>query len=57
VTRFVSVPDLTVAEAEQRYEPLGEGQVRFGSGTFTADLTFDDEGLVVRYEGLAERLS
>ena len=54
--RFVSVPDLTVAESEQRYEPLGEGHVRFSSGNFTADLVFDDEGLVVHYEGLAERL-
>jgi hypothetical protein len=57
VMRFVSVPDLTVTEQKQRYEPLGEGQVRFRSGDFTADLTFDDTGLVVRYEGLAERLS
>jgi hypothetical protein len=57
VMRFVSVPELTVAESEQRYEPLGEGRLRFRSGDFTADLTFDDEGLVVRYEGLAERLS
>jgi hypothetical protein len=55
--RFVSVPDLTVAESEQRYEPLGAGLVRFSSGEFAADLTFDDEGLVVRYEGLAERLA
>jgi hypothetical protein len=31
--------------------------VRFSSGDFAADLTFDDEGLVVRYEGLAERLA
>ena len=56
VMRFVSVPDLAVVEAEQRYEPLGEGRVRFSSGDFTADLTFDDDGLVVHYEGLAERL-
>jgi hypothetical protein len=57
VMRFVSVPELTVTESEQRYEPLGEGRLRFRSGDFTADLTFDDEGVVVRYEGLAERLS
>ena len=55
--RFVSVPDLTVVEAEQRYDPLGEGRVRFSSGDFTADLMFDDEGLVVHYEGLGERLA
>jgi hypothetical protein len=39
------------------YEPLGEGRVTFRSGDFTADLAFDDGGLVVRYEGLAERLA
>jgi hypothetical protein len=57
VMRFVSVPDLAVVEAEQRYEPLGEGRVRFSSGDFAADLTFDDTGLVLEYEGLAERLA
>ena len=54
--RFVSVPELTVADSEQRYEPLGEGSLRFRSGDFTSELTFDDEGLVEHYEGLAERL-
>lgn len=57
VMRFVSVPDLEVAESEQRYESFAEGRLRFRSGDFTADLTFDDDGLVVQYEGLAERLS
>jgi uncharacterized protein len=56
VMRFVSVPDLTVTEAAQRYEPLGERRVSFSSGDFAADLVFDDEGLVEHYEGLAERL-
>jgi hypothetical protein len=57
VMRFVSVPDLTVEEAAQTYEPLGNGLVRFSSGSFTADLSFDEDGLVVLYEGLAERLA
>lgn len=57
VMRFVSIPDLRVADSEQKYEPLGEGRVRFGSGDFIAELVFDDEGLVLRYEGLAERLA
>jgi len=56
VMRFVSVPDLTVTEAAQRYEPLGERRVSFSSGDFAADLVFDDEGLVEHYERLAERL-
>ena len=53
---FVDVPSLEVSRAEQRYEPLGDQRVRFRSGTFVADLDFDTDGFVVRYEGLAERV-
>ena len=56
VMRFVSVPDLDVRESQQRYEPLGGRRLRYRSGDFTAELEFDDDGLVVRYEGLAERV-
>jgi hypothetical protein len=56
VMRFVSVPDLEVLESRQRYEPLGDRRLRFSSGNFTAVLDFDDDGLVVRYEHLAERV-
>jgi hypothetical protein len=56
VMRLVSVPELGVVDAEQRYEPLGAGRVRFTSGDFAADLDFDDQGFVVHYEGLAERV-
>jgi uncharacterized protein len=56
VMRFVSVPDLRVVESQQRYEPLGGRSLRYRSGDFTAELEFDDDGLVVRYEGLAERV-
>jgi uncharacterized protein len=56
VMRFVTVPELVVSESQQRYEPLGGGLVRFSSGDFVADLQFDDDGFVVRYEGLAERV-
>jgi hypothetical protein len=56
VMRFVTVPDLEVVESEQRYEPVGDGKVRFRSGTFAADLDFDPDGFVVRYEGLAKRI-
>ena len=55
VMRWVDVPSLAVSRSEQRYEPLGAGVVRFSSGTFTADVEFDDDGLVVRYPGLAVR--
>ncbi|HEU0023925.1 MAG TPA: putative glycolipid-binding domain-containing protein [Thermoleophilaceae bacterium] len=54
---WVSVPDLRVHRAEQRYEPLGERRVRYSDDTgFTADLELDDEGFVERYPGLAQRV-
>jgi uncharacterized protein len=57
VMRWVSVPELEVDESPQRYEPLADGIVRFTSGSFMADIEFDHDGLVSRYEGLAERLA
>jgi hypothetical protein len=57
VMAFVEVPSLQVDRSEQRYEPLEPGVVRFTSGSFTADLVFDDDGFVVLYPGLAERVS
>jgi hypothetical protein len=54
VMSFVHVPSLEVSRSEQRYEPLGDRRVRFRSGSFVADLDFDADGFVVRYEGLAE---
>jgi hypothetical protein len=56
VMRFVAVPELDVVDSPQQYEPVGGGRVRFCSGDFTADLDFDDDGFVIRYEGLAERV-
>jgi uncharacterized protein len=57
VMRWVSVPDLGVSRSEQRYEPFGPGMVRFRSGEFTAMLSLDEDGFVVRYPGLAERVA
>jgi hypothetical protein len=54
VMSFVHVPSLEVTRSEQRYEPLGDRRVRYRSGSFVADLDFDADGFVVRYEGLAE---
>jgi hypothetical protein len=51
---FVDVPSLEVSKAAQRYEPLGPGRVRFRSGSFEAEIEYDAEGIVTRYEGLAE---
>jgi hypothetical protein len=56
VMTFVHVPSLEVSRSEQRYEPLDDGVVRFRSGTFVADILFDADGFVARYEGLAERV-
>ena len=54
---FVDVPELEASKSQQRYVPLGDGVVRVRSGSFSADLTFDDDGFVVDYPGLARRLS
>jgi uncharacterized protein len=56
VMRWVEVPELEVHESRQRYEPLGGRVVRFSSGSFQAELEFDDDGFVVKYPHLAERV-
>ena len=55
---WVSVPGLDVLRSEQRYEPVGPGRVRYVGldHDFTAVLELDEDGLVVRYPGLAERV-
>jgi hypothetical protein len=55
VMRWVDVPSLEVKRSEQRYEPLGDGVVRFSAGTFRADIRFDPNGFVVEYPELARR--
>jgi uncharacterized protein len=57
VMSFVDVPSLEVSRSEQRYEPLGNAVFRYRSGSFAADIEFDGDGFVTRYEGLAERMS
>ena len=54
--RWVDVPSLKVTASEQRYEPLGRGQVRFTAGDFTADIRFDEQGYVLEYPGIATRV-
>lgn len=54
--RWISVPDLAVDESAQEYDPLGRGAVRFRAGAFAAAISFDADGYVLRYEGLAERV-
>jgi uncharacterized protein len=56
---WVSVPDLAVQASPQRYTGLGGGGVRFESldDTFTAEISFDEDGLVIDYPGIARRLT
>jgi hypothetical protein len=56
VMQFVSVPELHATDSKQRYEPLGGRRLRYRSGDFSAELDFDEDGIVLRYEGLAERI-
>jgi hypothetical protein len=57
VMSFVNVPSLEVSRSEQRYEPVGDGVIRYRSGSFVADITFDVDGFVVHYDRLAERVN
>ena len=53
--RWVDVPSLEVSMSEQRYEPLGNGVVRFRAGDFVSDITFDPHGFVTNYPGIGAR--
>jgi uncharacterized protein len=55
---WVSVPDLAVTPSRQRYEPIDDRHVRYVGldSDFRADLELDEDGLVVRYPRLAERV-
>ncbi|MBV9607834.1 MAG: putative glycolipid-binding domain-containing protein [Solirubrobacterales bacterium] len=55
--RWVDVPSLAVSISEQRYEPLGDGRVRFSAGDFVAEIRFDKAGFVLEYPGIATRVS
>jgi hypothetical protein len=57
VMAFVTVPELAVQRSEQRYTPLGERRVNYASGDFSADIHFDDDGLVRVYEDYLERVA
>jgi uncharacterized protein len=58
VMAWVSVPDLAVVRSEQRYEPIDARTVRYVGldSDFSADLELDEEGFVLRYPRLAERV-
>lgn len=46
---WVRFPDLTVTKAAQTYTRLDEHSYRYASGTYAAELTVDDDGLVATY--------
>jgi hypothetical protein len=54
--QFVRVPELTTVRSEQRYEPRGRRVVGYSSGSFAADIEFDEDGFVTVYEGFLERV-
>jgi hypothetical protein len=54
---LVDVPSLQVTTSEQRYEPLGNGKVRFTAGEFSAEIRFDEAGFVLDYPGIGRRAS
>ncbi len=46
---WVRFPDLTVTKSAQTYTRLDEFTYRYESGTFSAELVVDDDGLVAQY--------
>jgi len=60
-TAYIDGAALTVARSSQRYDRQGPGRLRYVdlglSCGFEADLVVDDEGLVLRYEHLFERVA
>jgi hypothetical protein len=46
---WVRFPELTVVKAAQTYTRLDEFTYRYASGTFEAELTVDDDGMVAAY--------
>ena len=54
--RFVRVPELTAESVRQRYEPLGNGVVRYRTSGYQADITFDEDGFVTLYQDYLERV-
>lgn len=57
---FVSLPELEVELVEQQYRTVstleeGRAVVGFGWGDFAADLTLDEDGVVLSYPGISQR--
>jgi uncharacterized protein len=54
---WVRFPDLHVQPLRQRYRRLGPDRYEYSSNTFRAELTVDELGLVIDYQGAWERLT
>ncbi len=58
---YIDGPALTVARSRQRYDRQGPHQLRYVdlglSRGFEADLVVDEDGLIVSYEHLFERVA
>jgi hypothetical protein len=54
---FVEVPSLRVRPSAQLYTPKGRRVVSYASGGFAADIEFDADGFVLRYDGFLERVA
>ncbi|HEY7222256.1 MAG TPA: putative glycolipid-binding domain-containing protein [Micromonosporaceae bacterium] len=52
---WILLPSLEVVPSTQTYRSMGNGEVQFASGTFSAQITVDERGYVRDYPGLAER--
>jgi len=46
---WLTFPDLAIVKAAQKYTRIDEFTYRYASGTFEAELTVDDDGLVAAY--------
>jgi uncharacterized protein len=49
---WVVWPELSIQRAQQRYRRLAKDRYRYEQDEFAAELTVDEEGLVLEYEGL-----
>lgn len=54
---YIDVPQFAVSVMPQRYTRLEERLYRFQSDGFQADLTVDEQGIIVDYPGLWRRVA
>ena len=53
---YVDVPSLAVRSVAQRYTRIDDRTYRYASGSFAADVVFDENDLVTDYVGLWQRV-